>query len=168
MVLSSDRPCDIIIMINVDHISIAVRLSMLLMHIVCASTLPLRKRRLSSHWSKPASMARRRTVINSFNVITYRFYFLYLRFAISWLQNYDMLLFREIKPCSTLFQLWKKRSKMQIISCIYYSISESGKTKCARFEKRNVQKSGKTKRAKKIAHTTLQRNKKAVQNGLLL
>ena len=45
---------------------------------------------------------------------------------------------------------------------------ESGKTKCARFEKRNVQKSGKTKRAKKIAHTTLQRNKKAVQNGLLL
>lgn len=123
MVLSSDRPCDIIIMINVDHISIAVRLTMLLMHIVCASTLPLRKRRLSSHWSKPASMARRRTVINSFNVITYRFYFLYLRFAISWLQNYDMLLFREIKPCSTLFQLWKKRSNMQIISCISYSIS---------------------------------------------
>lgn len=101
MVLSSDRPCDIIIMINVDHISIAVRLSMLLMHIVCASTLPLRKRRLSSHRSMPVRMARRRTVINSFNVITYRFYFLYLRFAILWLQNYDMLLFREIKPCST-------------------------------------------------------------------
>ena len=34
-------------------------------------------------------------------------------------------------------------------------VSESGKTKCARFEKRNVQKSGKTKRSKKIAHTTL-------------
>jgi len=33
--------------------------------------------------------------------------------------------------------------------------SEAGKTKCARFEKRNVQKSGKTKRAKKFAHTTL-------------
>ena len=33
--------------------------------------------------------------------------------------------------------------------------SKSGKTKCARFEKRNVQKSGKTKRSKKIAHTTL-------------
>ena len=32
---------------------------------------------------------------------------------------------------------------------------KSGKTKCARFEKRNVQKSGKTKRAKKFAHTTL-------------
>ena len=32
---------------------------------------------------------------------------------------------------------------------------ESGKTKCARFEKRNVQKSGKTKRSKKFAHTTL-------------
>ena len=37
------------------------------------------------------------------------------------------------------------------ISIVY----ESGKTKCARFEKRNVQKSGKTKRAKKFAHTTL-------------
>ena len=37
----------------------------------------------------------------------------------------------------------------------YYYVSESGKTKCARFEKRNVQKSGKTKRSKKIAHTTL-------------
>ena len=34
-------------------------------------------------------------------------------------------------------------------------IRESGKTKCARFEKRNVQKSGKTKRAKNFAHTTL-------------
>lgn len=34
-------------------------------------------------------------------------------------------------------------------------IFKSGKTKCARFEKRNVQKSGKTKRSKKIAHTTL-------------
>lgn len=33
--------------------------------------------------------------------------------------------------------------------------SESGKTKCARFGKRNVQKSGKTKRSKKFAHTTL-------------
>lgn len=33
--------------------------------------------------------------------------------------------------------------------------NESGKTKCARFEKRNVQKSGKTKRSKKFAHTTL-------------
>lgn len=33
--------------------------------------------------------------------------------------------------------------------------SKSGKTKCARFEKRNVQKSGKTKRSKKFAHTTL-------------
>lgn len=32
---------------------------------------------------------------------------------------------------------------------------ESGKTKCARFEKRNVQKSGKTKRSKNFAHTTL-------------
>ena len=33
--------------------------------------------------------------------------------------------------------------------------NESGKTKCARFEKRNVQKSGKTKRSKNFAHTTL-------------
>ena len=33
--------------------------------------------------------------------------------------------------------------------------SKSGKTKCARFEKRNVQKSGKTKRSKNFAHTTL-------------
>ena len=33
--------------------------------------------------------------------------------------------------------------------------AESGKTKCARFEKRNVQKSGKTKRSKNFAHTTL-------------
>lgn len=32
---------------------------------------------------------------------------------------------------------------------------KSGKTKCARFAKRNVQISGKTKRYKKIAHTTL-------------
>lgn len=32
---------------------------------------------------------------------------------------------------------------------------KSGKTKCARFEKRNVQKSGKTKRSKKFVHTTL-------------
>ena len=118
MALSSDRPCDIIMMRIVDCISIAVRFTMLLACIVCASTLPLRKRRLSFHWSKPASMARRRTVKNSFNVITYRFYFLYLRFAILWLQNYDMLLFREIKPCSTLFQLWKRCSNMQIISCV--------------------------------------------------
>lgn len=123
MALSSDRPCDIIMMRIVDCISIAVRFTMLLACIVCASTLPLRKRRLSSHWSKPVSIARIRTVTNSFNVITYRFYFLYLRFAFSWLQNYDMLLFREIKPCSTLFQLWKRRSNMQIISCISYSIS---------------------------------------------
>ena len=36
-----------------------------------------------------------------------------------------------------------------------YARSESGKTKCARFEKRNVQKSGKTKRSKNFAHTTL-------------
>lgn len=35
------------------------------------------------------------------------------------------------------------------------TVSESGKTKCARFEKRNVQKSGKTKRSKNFAHTTL-------------
>ena len=34
-------------------------------------------------------------------------------------------------------------------------LSKSGKTKCARFEKRNVQKSGKTKRSKNFAHTTL-------------
>lgn len=34
-------------------------------------------------------------------------------------------------------------------------VFKSGKTKCARFEKRNVQKSGKTKRAKNFAHTTL-------------
>lgn len=36
-----------------------------------------------------------------------------------------------------------------------YMVLKSGKTKCARFEKRNVQKSGKTKRSKKFAHTTL-------------
>ena len=36
----------------------------------------------------------------------------------------------------------------------YWAI-KSGKTKCARFEKRNVQKSGKTKRSKNFAHTTL-------------
>lgn len=34
-------------------------------------------------------------------------------------------------------------------------VPKSGKTKCARFEKRNVQKSGKTKRSKNFAHTTL-------------
>lgn len=34
-------------------------------------------------------------------------------------------------------------------------VAKSGKTKCARFEKRNVQKSGKTKRSKNFAHTTL-------------
>ena len=34
-------------------------------------------------------------------------------------------------------------------------LNKSGKTKCARFEKRNVQKSGKTKRSKNFAHTTL-------------
>ena len=34
-------------------------------------------------------------------------------------------------------------------------VYKSGKTKCARFEKRNVQKSGKTKRSKNLAHTTL-------------
>ena len=37
----------------------------------------------------------------------------------------------------------------------YFGFSKSGKTKCARFEKRNVQKSGKTKRSKNFAHTTL-------------
>lgn len=36
-----------------------------------------------------------------------------------------------------------------------FLISKSGKTKCARFEKRNAQKSGKTKRSKNFAHTTL-------------
>lgn len=36
-----------------------------------------------------------------------------------------------------------------------FAARESGKTKCARFEKRNVQKSGKTKRSKNFAHTTL-------------
>lgn len=36
-----------------------------------------------------------------------------------------------------------------------FIVNKSGKTKCARFEKRNVQKSRKTKRSKKIAHTTL-------------
>lgn len=40
-------------------------------------------------------------------------------------------------------------------SILQIPIHKSGKTKCARFEKRNVQKSGKTKRAKKFAHTTL-------------
>ena len=46
---------------------------------------------------------------------------------------------------------------MLIILRIPYvkEIRKFGKTKCARFEKRNVQKSGKTKRSKKIAHTTL-------------
>lgn len=38
---------------------------------------------------------------------------------------------------------------------ILFGTFESGKTKCARFEKRNVQKSGKTKRSKNFAHTTL-------------
>ena len=37
----------------------------------------------------------------------------------------------------------------------FLCLHKSGKTKCARFEKRNVQKSGKTKRSKKFAHTTL-------------
>lgn len=43
------------------------------------------------------------------------------------------------------------------ISTFYYFcvLYKSGKTKCARFEKRNVQKSGKTKRSKNFAHTTL-------------
>ena len=37
---------------------------------------------------------------------------------------------------------------------------KSGKTKCARFEKRNVQKSGKTKRSKKNrTHDTLKQQK---------
>lgn len=38
---------------------------------------------------------------------------------------------------------------------LYPDPCKSGKTKCARFEKRNVQKSGKTKRSKNFAHTTL-------------
>lgn len=40
-----------------------------------------------------------------------------------------------------------------ILNILY--LCKSGKTKCARFEKRNVQKSGKTKRSKNFAHTTL-------------
>lgn len=42
-----------------------------------------------------------------------------------------------------------------VVVCLLYQKFESGKTKCARFEKRNVQKSGKTKRSKNFAHTTL-------------
>ena len=47
---------------------------------------------------------------------------------------------------------------MTVDDKLLYSPKElfkSGKTKCARFEKRNVQKSGKTKRSKNFAHTTL-------------
>ena len=40
-------------------------------------------------------------------------------------------------------------------SLVYQCQHKSGKTKCARFEKRNVQKLGKTKRSKNFAHTTL-------------
>ena len=42
-----------------------------------------------------------------------------------------------------------------LLPLVLLGCSKSGKTKCARFEKRNVQKSGKTKRSKNFAHTTL-------------
>ncbi len=51
-------------------------------------------------------------------------------------------------PIGLHLQFWEEGDEV-LTKC------KSGKTKCTRFEKRNVQKSGKTKRAKKFAHTTL-------------
>lgn len=48
-----------------------------------------------------------------------------------------------------------KRNYSRRIENYFLYKYKSGKTKCARFEKRNVQKSGKTKRSKNFAHTTL-------------
>lgn len=50
---------------------------------------------------------------------------------------------------------WEKHKKFDIHPYAVLELNKSGKTKCARFEKRNVQKSGKTKRSKNFAHTTL-------------
>lgn len=55
---------------------------------------------------------------------------------------------------SVLFFVKKDKQKINGSYPIFVRI-KSGKTKCARFEKRNVQKSGKTKRSKNFAHTTL-------------
>lgn len=75
------------------------------------------------------------------------------------------------KPVSTNWWYWEIGwpQEMGVILCLMRSgekqlpeateknilACESGKTKCARFEKRNVQKSEKTKRSKNFAHTTL-------------
>ena len=48
-----------------------------------------------------------------------------------------------------------KEDQIRNLKALLQRLDESGKTKCARFEKRNVQKSGKTKRSKNFAHTTL-------------
>lgn len=46
---------------------------------------------------------------------------------------------------------------------------ESGKTKCARFEKRNVQKSGKTKRSKKNrTHDTIKQQKSSPKRAAFI
>lgn len=78
-----------------------------------------------------------------------------------------MVTFFKILDVSRLVKISKKsgmKFNMLMCWCIgkaassikeFYMLPESGKTKCARFGKRNVQKSGKTKRSKKIAHTTL-------------
>ena len=55
-------------------------------------------------------------------------------------------------------KILKENADVVFIAEDYYECCDSfksGKTKCARFEKRNVQKSGKTKRSKNFAHTTL-------------
>lgn len=47
--------------------------------------------------------------------------------------------------------------------------TESGKTKCARFEKRNVQKSGKTKRSKKNrTHDTIKQQKSSPKRAAFI
>lgn len=54
--------------------------------------------------------------------------------------------------CSPLYLIWLGFTMSVVVLSQKH---KSGKTKCARFEKRNVQKSGKTKRSKNFAHTTL-------------
>lgn len=60
---------------------------------------------------------------------------------------------------STELMLFNYSKPAVFVNCLYICdallIYKSGKTKCARFEKRNVQKLGKTKRSKNFAHTTL-------------
>ena len=81
-------------------------------------------------------------------------------------QKADIVYQMSFAFCNRFIHPYKDRTRDQIIqaarSCkqnivegLADGVTKSGKTKCARFEKRNVQKSGKTKRSKNFAHTTL-------------